>query len=107
MATDEQNISTDSKNQEQEQFPTNMDVSLRSESFKYDSALDTMYQMFYEEGYNGTVGSLFTLLCTNPEALKTGHEMFTEEGYTGSIEDLSLLLGTSEKQPVKKKKIRI
>ena len=98
MATDEQNISTDSKNQEQEQFPTNMDVSLRSESFKYDSALDTMYQMFYEEGYNGTVGSLL-LLCTNPEALKTGHEMFTEEGYTGSIEDLSLLLVLLKNNP--------
>lgn len=103
MALVKQNINTDPGDKEKEKLPKNTDVSLRSGSYKYDSALDVMYNMFYEEGYNGTVGSLFTLLCTDPEALKTGHEMFTEEGYTGSIEDLSLILGTSESQPVKKK----
>lgn len=61
-------------------------------------AIQTLYSLAVEEGYNGDMAEFFSLLQTNPEAVSTAYDLARDEGYTKSLENFEVLLGLKKKE---------
>ena len=61
-----------------------------------EEALVYSFNLFSNNGYNGTIDDYKALLGSNQEALNTSYQLFTSGGYNGTIEDYSALLGVGK-----------
>ena len=61
-------------------------------------AIQTLYSLAVEEGYDGEMAEFFSLLQTNPEAVSTAYDLARDEGYTKSLENFEVLLGLKKKE---------
>ena len=61
-----------------------------------EEALVYSFNLFSNNGYNGTIDDYKALLGSNQDALNISYQLFTSGGYNGTIEDYSTLLGVGK-----------
>ena len=61
-----------------------------------EEALVYSFNLFSNNGYNGTIDDYKALLGSNQDALNMSYQLFTSGGYNGTIEDYSALLGVGK-----------
>ena len=57
-----------------------------------NEALDHAYNLFVNDGYNGSVEDFNNLMSTNDEAVNYAHSLFKSDGYTDSSNDFKKLI---------------
>ena len=65
-----------------------------------NEALNYAYDLFLNDGYNGTIEDFSNLLSTNDDAVNYIYSLFKNDGYENTIDDFkNLLIDSSLKQP--------
>ena len=57
-----------------------------------EEALKYSYELFVQDGYNGTFDDYKKLMNNDQEAFKYSHDLFKNDGYDGDINQFSLFL---------------
>ncbi len=70
-----------------------------------EQALIDSFELFQQEGYNGTIDDFKMLMANNDNALNDMFGLFVDQGYRKSKEDYSVLIGVNPPKTVKKKDI--
>jgi hypothetical protein len=70
-----------------------------------EQALIDSFELFQQEGYNGTIDDFKMLMANNDKALNDMFGLFVDQGYRKSKEDYSVLIGAKPPKTVKKKDI--
>ena len=65
-----------------------------------EEALEYSFNLFSDNGYNGTIDDYKALISSNQEALQESYQIFSEGGYNGTIDDYSTLLGVGKQTGV-------
>ena len=52
-----------------------------------EEALQYSYNLFTEDGYDGSLEDYKELIASNEKALNYSYDLFSEDGYDGSIDD--------------------
>ena len=65
-----------------------------------EEALEYSFNLFSDNGYNGTIDDYKALISSNQEALDESYRIFSEGGYNGTIDDYSTLLGVGKQTGV-------
>ncbi len=68
-----------------------------------EQALIDSFELFQQEGYNGTIDDFKMLMANNDNALNDMFGLFVNQGYRKSKEDYSILIGAKPPKTVKKK----
>ena len=63
-----------------------------------EEALKDAYNLFGNNGYNGSLDEFKNLISTNNEALTDSFTLFTENGYTGSVDEFKELVINDNKK---------
>lgn len=63
-----------------------------------EEALQYGYNLFKNDGYNGTFEEYKALISSNKEALDYSYTLFKNDGYTDSIDDFENLFGLKKKE---------
>ena len=65
-----------------------------------EEALEYSFNLFSDNGYNGTIDDYKALISSNQEALQESYQIFSGGGYNGTIDDYSTLLGVGKQTGV-------
>ena len=68
-----------------------------------EQALIDSFELFQQEGYNGTIDDFKKLMANNDNALNDMFGLFVDQGYRKSKEDYAVLIGAQPPKTVKKK----
>jgi hypothetical protein len=63
-----------------------------------EEALQYGYNLFKNDGYNGTLEEYKALISSNKEALDYSYTLFKNDGYKDSVDDFESLLGLKKKE---------